>query len=160
MNRVELFPEPAPKNVAKKTKVNQAIGAQSKVKQDDARVWNFDAIKATISNIKAPSWVKTVTGFVANLLTIGTSYYVGMTITIGLATMVAGLSGSLFLTWMTLFLGQILVIIASIILGCKAQQFIVEDGYKHVLKASSAVSNKVIGWFKSAKAEAKARAAA
>lgn len=141
---------------ARKTKVAAAASKVSGAQPEDTRIWGFTAAKEAIANITMPSWMKTVLGFTAFLVTFGCTYYVGITFTVALATLVAQLTLSMFLVWMTLFLGQVISILLSLYSAAKAQQFIVEDGYKTILAAPA----KIMSWLGRAKAAVNATAPA
>ncbi len=125
----------------------KAPGTKTKIAQATEKLTARQAITDKLSNMHMPKGTKIVLSFVANLITIGASYYVGATVTVALATMVAGLTSSFFLVWMTLFIGQVLSLIGALIMGAKVQFWILNDSYKAVLAAPSKVTSKVSGWF-------------
>lgn len=146
---------------ARKTKVAAAVDQvmmndEAEVVDAKGKKLSIEAIKARIASFKLTESQKTVIGFLANLVTIGATYYVSMSIVLVIATAVAGFTGSVFLTWMTLFIGQVLGIFAALLAGARVQKFIVEDGYKSVLAAPS----KLMSWLSRAKASVDATAPA
>jgi hypothetical protein len=117
------------------------------VQPNDKRVWTYGAMKAKIAGISMPANLKPIVGFLANLVTVGSTYYLGMMVVGTLATIVLSSTGSMFLAWLVAFIGIVITLMFALWSGAKVQSWIMNDSYRSVLEAPG----KLTSWLSRAK---------
>jgi len=104
-----------------------------------------------LSGFNLPSGKHILVSFVIGVLAGGVTLYVGMQLTAMLATGAAMLTGSAFIAFLASFMGYALAILATAIIGGKAQSFILNGDIDRTYEAAKAT---VTGWFGSARDKA------
>lgn len=108
----------------------------------------FFDFKSLLGQFELPSGKRVIVSLVAAVVIAGCASYLGMSLVSYLVVGAALLTGSAFITFMVAFLGYALTIIASMVIGGKVQAFILSGD---IDRCYQNVSNRVSGWFGSAK---------
>lgn len=101
-----------------------------------------------LNGFELPSGKRVIVSFIVAMLAGACTLYLGMQLTAFVAVGAALLTGSAFLTFITLFMGYALSILATVVLSGKVQSFILSGDIDRTYLAAK---SKVTGWFGSAR---------